>query len=337
MKLVLTGATGLLGNNVARLAVLLGHQVTCPVRKLGDRSLVDLQVSPVLVDFEAASQEPAVAKSAPTVWDELLKGCDAVVHSAALIHIGWQRQLESQRANVDLTDQIAAAACRAGVRFVHISTVDTLGYSVDGTPVAEGTRQPAKPASAYVRSKSAAEVVIQNWVQQGLDAVVLHPGFMLGPWDWKPSSGKMIWAIAKRQIPLAPAGGCSAVDVRNVARGVVQAITHGQKGQHYVLGGHNLTYVDLFREIAQVTNTVPPRWRLGPVVAAMAGWAGDLWTRISGNETDLNSALVRMGQLQHFYSSAKAVRELGYEVSPLQPAIRTAWDFLQSQSLATSR
>lgn len=329
MKLVLTGATGLLGNNVVRLAVEAGHEVVCPVRRLGDRSLVGVPVSQVLVDFEAASRSPSPASS-KSIWDDIVDGCEAVIHSAALIHIGWQRQAESHSANVDLTEQIAASVQRTGARLIHISTVDTLAYSVNGQPVSEETRRPSKPASAYVRSKTAAEVVVKNCVTQGLDAVILHPGFMLGPWDWKPSSGKMLWAIAKRQIPLAPGGGCSAVDVRDVAQGVLNAVVRGGKGQQYILGGHNLSYVELFREIAAVTSVRPPRWRVGPVVAALAGWFGDTWSRISGRETDLNSALVRMGQLRHYYSSEKAIRELGYQISPIQPAILAAWQFLQT-------
>lgn len=331
MKLVLTGATGLLGNNVARLAVAAGHEVVCPVRRLEDRSLVGVPVSQVQVDFEAGSR-PQTSTSSKSVWDDIIGGCDAVIHSAALIHIGWQRQAESHSANVDLTEQIAASAQRAGARLIHISTVDTLAYSVDGQPVSEDIRQPAKPASAYVRSKSAAEVVVKNRVAQGLDAVILHPGFMLGPWDWKPSSGKMLWAIAKRQIPLAPAGGCSAVDVRDVAQGVLNAVVRGGRDEQYILGGHNVSYVELFRELAAVANVRPPRWRVDSVAAALAGWFGDAWTRISGRETDVNSALVRMGQLRHYYSSDKAIRELGYKISPLQPAIKDAWQFLQKLS-----
>lgn len=340
MKFVLTGATGLLGNNIARIAVAAGHEVVCPVRKLGDRSLDGVPVTQVQIEFDTPRSRSNAGKASmpptkwtPSPWDELLSNCDAVIHSAALIHIGWQRQEESWGANVELTNQIAAAARNANCRMVHISTVDTLGYSVDGRQVAEGVRRPAKPASAYVRSKSAAEQVVQQWVAQGLNAVVIHPGFMVGPWDWKPSSGKMIWAVAKRQIPMAPGGGCSVADVRNVAQAVVNAVTRGAPGEHYILGGHNLRYTELFREIAAVTGTRPPRWRVGPVVAVVAGWIGDCWTRLRGHETDLNSALVRMGQLRHFYSSEKAVQELGYEVGPLRPAIEAAWKFLREHAV----
>lgn len=322
MRLVLTGATGLLGNNVARLALAAGYHVVCPVRRPDDRSLRDLAVESVVMDAAVAAAD----------WEGILAGADAVIHSAAMIHIGWTQQEASYSANVQWTERLGMAARRVGCRLVHISTVDTLAYSVDGQGVTENQRQPAKPASAYVRSKTAAEQVVHSLVDQGLDAVILHPGFMLGPWDWKPSSGKMLQAIARGQIPLVPAGGCSAVDVRDVARGVLSAIERGVAGEHYILAGHNLSYRELFREMASVVGSRPPRLPLGPGIAWMAGQAGDLWTKLSRRETDLNSAMVRMGQLRHFYSSEKAAQGLGYGIGPLLPAIQAAWDFLRAPS-----
>jgi dihydroflavonol-4-reductase len=301
---------------------------------LDDRSLADVPVQQVKVDF--ATESPARGdgrSSEPTVWDRLVGDCDAVIHSAAFIHIGWRFQEESRRVNADLTQRIAEAAERTGRRFVHISTVDTLAYSPSGDLVEETQRQPAKPGSAYVTSKTEAEQRVERMVQQGLDAVILHPGFMVGPWDWKPSSGKMIWAVAKRQIPLAPGGGCSAVDVRDVAHGVLAAATTGATGARYILAGHNLSYRDLFAQIAAVVGQSPPKLKLGPWIAAAAGSAGDAWTRISGRETDINSALIGMGQLRHYYSSDKAIRDLGYQIQPLRPALQDAWEFLQAQRI----
>jgi dihydroflavonol-4-reductase len=339
MRMMLTGATGLLGNNVARLAVRQGFDVVCPVRRLGDRSLADLPVRQCQVDFDqeppavVAGKDPGdVSPPVPSVWDSLVADCDVVVHSAAMIHIGWRQQAESRRVNVDLTERIAQAALRAGRRLVHISTVDTLAYSQAGEPVTETQRLPAKPGSAYVTSKTEAEARIQSLIPQGLDAVILHPGFMVGPWDWKPSSGKMIWAIAKRQIPLTPGGGCSAVDVRDVAQGILHAATRGTSGARYILAGHNLSYRDLFAEIAAVVGQRPPWGSLGRLMAMAAGAAGDAWTGVSGRETDLNSALIQMGQLRHYYSSEQAIQQLGYQLSPLRPALQDAWEFLRAHS-----
>ncbi len=319
MRLILTGATGLLGNNIARQAVEAGHTVVAPVRNLDDPALADLQLELV------SNQRPLDQD-----WDSLLHGADAIVHSAALIHIGWHQQEQSREVNVEWTRRLAEAAYRVGCRFIHVSTVDTLGYSRDGQPVNEMQREPTKPRSAYVTSKTLAEQVVLGMVNQGLHAVVVHPGFMLGPWDWKPSSGKMMLAIAKRQIPLAPRGGCSVVDVRDVARGVLNAIDLGTPGENFILAGHNLSYQELFQKIAKVVGSKPPPWRLGPVVAGLAGAGGDLWAKITGRESELNSAMVQMGQLKNFYTSEKAERVLGYRISPLEPALTAAWDFLRS-------
>lgn len=319
MRLVLTGATGLLGNNIARMACENGWEVICPVRRSGDRSLVDVPVTQVPFDFSPGQD-----------WRPVLTGADVVVHSAAMIHIGWRQQRESQRVNVDVTRDLASAARDLKQRFVHISTVDTLAYSRDGSPIVEGIRQPEKPASAYVTSKRAAEALIDSMAGDGLDAVVIHPGFMLGPWDWKPSSGKMLQAIAGGKIPLAPGGGCSAVDVRDVARGVITAAEKAKSGEHYIMAGHNVSYRELFAHMGAVVGRRPPRGTVGPVVAWVAGKLGDLGAALTGKESDLNSALVQMGQLRHFYSSEKAEHELGYQISPLVPAIESAWKFLAS-------
>lgn len=319
MRLVLTGATGLLGNNIARMACEIGWEVICPVRRSGDRSLLDVPVTQVPVDFSPGQD-----------WKTVLDGADAVVHSAALIHIGWHQQAESYRVNVEVTRELAETAWGLGQRFVHISTVDTLAYSPDGTPISEGMLQPEKPASAYVKSKKAAEAEIDGMARDGLDAIIIHPGFMLGPWDWKPSSGKMLQAIAHGKIPLAPRGGCSAVDVRDVARGVINAAEKAKSGEHYIMAGHNVSYRELFAHMGTVVGRRPPRGTVGPVVAWVAGKLGDLGAALTGKESDLNSALVQMGQLRHFYSSEKAEHELGYRISPLVPAIESAWKFLAS-------
>jgi len=296
--------------------------VVCPVRQLQTAALAGLPVEEVTAEFSGRFD-----------WRPLLDGIEAVIHSAALIHIGWTKLAEAREVNVAGTQRLAEAAAGQDCRFIHISTVDTLAYSSDGRPVDERQLQPSKPDCTYVRTKREAEQVIEDCVKKGLNAVIVHPGFMLGPWDWKPSSGKMLLAIAKRQIPLAPRGGCSVADVRDVAAACLNALDRGQAGEHFILGGHNLSYLELFREMAQVVGQRPPTRSLPSGVAVVAGAAGDLWARLSGREGDLNSALIRMGQLQHYYDSSKAVGSLDYRIGPLQPMIADAWEFVGSRHL----
>ena len=135
--------------------------------------------------------------------------------------------------------------------------------------------------------------------------------------------------IAKQFIYFAPAGGFSVVDVRDVAEGVVSAIKHGRTGQRYILAGENMTYFDLWVLMAKVMERRPPKKKLPDWLAATAGRAGDLVARFSRTEPLINSAATQMGQMFHWYSSEKAIRELGYQIGSVEDGLRDAWDWFK--------
>ena len=319
MRILLTGATGFLGNNLLVDLLGAGHEVTATLRHSSDRRPLDgLDVSRAVVDLTENSEV------APLVGQH-----DAVIHAAAMIHLGWSKIAESHRVNVDATQTLAAAARRHGIRMVHVSTVDALGMVEPDSPGDETRTEPPKPACAYVVSKRAAEAAFLDEVHLGLDGVIVNPGFMVGPRDWKPSSGEMMLTIAKQFMPLAPAGGCSVADVRDVARGVRQALELGVAGQRYILGGHNVTYLKLWTEMAKLCQRRPPVGKLPTWIAKIAGGAGDLIGRVAHEEPQLNSAVVAMGQIHHWYLSDKAVRDLDYHFGDYLAALEDAWDWFQ--------
>jgi dihydroflavonol-4-reductase len=154
---------------------------------------------------------------------------------------------------------------------------------------------------------------------------------MFGPWDWKPSSGRMILEVAKAGVPFSPPGGSSVCDVRDVAQGVVAALRRGRSGKRYVLGGENITYFDLWCLIADATGTRRPRWKLGPVLQTLAGGAGDLWGKVARKEPELNSAAIKISTYYHYFSSRLAEEELGYTYRPARESIAAAKDWFQQQ------
>jgi len=273
MKIFLTGATGLLGNNVLRDLLSRGISVRCltrtpidqppaSLRDLGpmDNGQGDTDGELELVQGQLTQQDD---------WRPWIEGCQGVIHSAGSVHIGWRKLETSRKINVVPTERIAKACQTLGVRMIHVSTVDTLAHSLDGTAADEQTRHPLNPPNNYVVSKTEAEKAVMMACQNGLDGVVVHPGFLLGPYDWKPSSGKMLISISKKEIPLAPIGGCSAVDVRNVSQGICNAIEKAKSGENYILGGVNLHYKELFERTAKVIDVRPPKMILLPVIAGI--------------------------------------------------------------------
>jgi dihydroflavonol-4-reductase len=166
---------------------------------------------------------------------------------------------------------------------------------------------------------------------KGHQAAIVHPGFMLGPWDWKPSSGRMILEVAKRWTPLAPAGGCSVCDVRDVAQGVLAVLERSAFGRQFILAGDNLTYFDLWNRFAKALGKTGPLTTLRLPGQWLAGLFGDTISRFMSQESDLNSAAIRMSSQYHWYSSQKAMRELDYQPRPAQEAIRAAIDWFQQR------
>ncbi|MFN6108988.1 MAG: NAD-dependent epimerase/dehydratase family protein [Planctomycetota bacterium] len=319
MRVLLTGATGFLGNNLLRLLVAEGHEVQLTLRPgAGGRALAGLKFDPVPGDL--TNVERLLAESSDF---------DVLIHAAAMIQIGWSRLVESRQVNVTATERLAEFCRLKKRRMIHVSTVDTLAHAPDGRPRTESDREPGKPPISYVQSKREAEQKMLEQIEQGLDGIIIHPGFMLGPWDWKPSSGAMLLAIAGGPTPLAPAGGCSAVDVRDVADGILKAVDRGRRGERYILGGENLSYLELWQKMARaVGKRNGPRAKLPNWLAGIAGRVGDLAGKWMRQEPQVNSGATAMGQLQHFYSSEKAISQLGYRIGSLDDAIDDEWQFL---------
>jgi len=318
MRVLLTGATGFLGNNLLRRLLQAGHEVQITLRPgAGGRALDGLNYDPVYGDL--ADVQRLVSE---------VSDFDVLIHSAALIQIGWSRLEESRRVNVEATARLAEFCRRTGRRMIHVSTVDTLAHAPDGQPRAETDREPNKPSISYVVSKREAERKMEQQIAEGLDGIIIHPGFMLGPWDWKPSSGEMMLAIANGPTPLAPAGGCSAVDVRDVAAGIIAAMERGRSGERYILGGENLSYLELWQKMAAAVGKRGPRGKLPNWIARTAGAFGDIAAKLMRKEPVVNSGATAMGQLNHFYSSEKAASELGYRSGSLDEAVEAEWRFL---------
>jgi len=179
----------------------------------------------------------------------------------------------------------------------------------------------------YVTSKREAEQAVECEADAGLDAVIVNPNFVLGPWDWKPSSGRMLLEIARGRGVMAPPGGNDFCDARDVAGGILAAAERGQSGRRYILGGVPLSYVDAWRLFAQATGVraplaVTPKWLL-----SAAGLAGDAWGRVWSNEPDVNSAATAISARPHHYSSARAIAELGYHVRDIRETIADTWNW----------
>jgi len=325
---VITGASGLLGGNIA--AELRNRRVQ--VRAIRRRStktehLADLDIEWVFGDLDD-----------PPSLENAFRGADVVFHSAAAVGVSPTVTPALRKANVDGTAAVLGAVRKARVkRLVHVSSVVAVGLSTDGRPCTEDTPwnfAEYKLDDGYCQTKRQAEELVNAAARADVDAVIVNPGFMIGPRDARPSSGRVLVDLVKGKIPIYPGGKNCFVDVRDVARGSVAAWERGKRGRRYILGGENLAYRDLFQRIARAGGVKPPRLPAPRMAAIAAGLAGDMFQRMTGREPVFGSVEARYAYTDRFvFSSERAERELGYRRSPIDDAIRDALAWFRAQGM----
>jgi dihydroflavonol-4-reductase len=327
MKAVVTGASGLLGGNLAVLLRERGAEVRATRR--GSTRVDHLDGHGIeWVDADLGSA---------TSLAEAFAGADVVFHCAAAVDIKRTITRELVRSNVDGTRNVLAAARAIGLsRLVHCSTVGAVGLSEDGDPCTEDSRWNFADhdlADGYVTTKRWSEDLVMAAAEVDLDAVVVNPTYMFGPFDPRPSSGKMIVEVVKGRVPGWTTGYNNFVDVRDVARGMILAAERGARGRRYILSGENMSYREVMQRIAAVAGVSPPRLGIPRWAAAVIGAVGDVQER-TGSEAFINSVSVAYGFTPRFiFSCARARAELGYEPGPIEPAIADAITWFRARGM----
>lgn len=324
---VVTGASGLLGANLAAELIAQGHTVTATRRPSTDTSsLADLPIEWVCADLGSVAE-----------LRDVFAGADVVFHCAACVSTRRTITPAISAVNVDATRAVVEAAIAVGTpRLVHTSTANTIGPTPDGSPADEQTPwgwDSVGLAGAYPVTKRRGELLVQAACGE-LDAVIVNPTYLVGPRDARPSSGRLIIEIANRRIPYWTPGYNNFADVSEVARGMIAAWLRGNRGERYILGGQELTYRDYLELVARVVGVDPPRRRLPYPVAWIGGRAGDLIEAVTGRQTTVNSMSVGYAYTGRYrYRSDKAVRELGYVLAPIEPAIRNAVSWFRARGM----
>jgi dihydroflavonol-4-reductase len=275
---------------------------------------------------------------------EALAGRDVVFHTAAYFREYYQSahhwpKLEA--INIRGTLALAETARARGIRrLVNTSSSGTIGFGADGSPGDEDTSPgPIAHENLYFKSKIVAAERLRDFAaRSGLEVVQVLPGWMFGPWDAAPTaSGRLVLDFLAGALPAVPPGGTNAVDARDVAFGMIRAAEHGRSGHSYILGGGFVTLRDITDILSQVTGLPAPRRHIPyPVAWAYAALA-QTWARMTGGETLVSVAAVRMMQARLRVSSAKAKREFAWRHRPLHETLRDEVAWYRSHAMGRER
>jgi dihydroflavonol-4-reductase len=315
------GSTGCIGNNIVRACLDAGWTVRAFHRSpIGNKTwmLKDLDVQHVIGDL----RDPVALRSA-------MQGCDIVFHAAAYypLHSLHMRRSLCEAAT-EMRAVLSAAAFARVPRLVYTSTLTTLGPPGEAGRLAdEGDfYMPGSSGSAYFESKWAMEAEAWRAIAEGLPIVIVNPAAVFGPWDVKPTTGRILLSVAKQRLPVWLDLAINIVDARDVAQGQLLAASCGRIGQRYILGGDNLTVREALVLAAQEAGVAPPRWRMPLGLLSAVVQIGEAVSRLP---------FVEPLPLEHFKTlrewraldTGKARQELGYTARPLRETVRDtlAW------------
>jgi len=326
MRALVTGATGFVGSAVARALLQQGWEVRALVRR-GSllRNLQSLSAEIVTGDFaDRASLERA------------LTDCGALFHVAADYRLGVRDPEQLYRTNVEGTRCLLQAAQAAPLtRIVYTSSVATIGLPADGSPGREDTPVTLEDMIGhYKRSKFLAEAVVRESAQSGTPVIIVNPSTPIGPGDIKPTpTGQMVLDAANGRTPAYVDTGLNIVHVDDVAAGHLLAYEHGRIGERYILGGEDMSLREILAEISRLAGRAPPRIRLPRAPLVPIAYAAELLARITGGSTRITVESLRMARKRMYFSSDKAVRELGYRWRPPSRAFEDAVRWFRVQGL----
>ncbi len=322
MEVFVTGANGLLASHVIRRLLDSGQRVTGLIR------------DPRRFQFpgeEGVNLIPADLRDSDR-YRQALKDCDAVVHIAAYTSPSGRDYGDYHRVNVEGTRLLLEACVEAGVRrFVQVSTANSFGYGSREEPGHE--ELPMKSPftqSFYALSKKEADLLVRSYADR-MQVSLVHPTFMIGAYDARPSSGAIV-LMGSRRVVWVPPGGKNFVNASDAAAAVIAALERGAPGRSYLVAGENLTYGEFFRRLNAGQRRQPlyvplPSWMLRGL-----GRLGD-WARLVGVSTALSSANLGSLCITNFYGSERMRSELGVEPGPIDTGITEAVSWFRKEGM----
>lgn len=312
MRVLVTGADGLLGTNIVRYLLEKGHDVSVFLMKgSASTTLNGLNIQSFygnILDTET--------------MNDAFEGQDAVIHVAASTKIYPAKSEIVRKINIDGTKNVVAACEKFGLKkMVYIGS----GSSVNSEKGVSGESY----GLDYIQSKFEALQFIQDKAKTGFPVTSVLPTFMVGPYDFYAGSGKMILSVASGKLKFYTDGGRNFVHVRAVAAAAVHAIELGEVGKTYLASGENLMYKDFFSIVAKVAGVPAPKMQIPSFLVLIAGRVGQFFQDLLKKEMLLNWPVARISCEKQFVDGKSAAQALNIPQIPVETAVQDCYTWFK--------
>jgi dihydroflavonol-4-reductase len=318
--ILVTGATGHIGNVLVRMLKTKGEQVRALVLPGEDLRCLD--------GMEVEIVEGDVTQ--PSTLIQAMKGVQNVYHLAGMISIMPGENNILRHVNVQGTINIIQACVRAGVqRMVYTSSIHAVARVPQGITIDETIPfDPENSCGEYDRSKAEASLAVLDASQQGLDAVIVCPTGVIGPYDYRRSEmGQLILDCVDNKPQFYVDGAYDFVDVRDVAAGMILANENGRKGEAYILSGERITVDKLLTVVQKTAHLRFLKLRIPMTIARFMAKFTPTYYRLSHTKPRFTTYSLQTLESNSVISHAKAQRELGYQPRSLKITLADTVDW----------
>lgn len=314
MKVLVTGADGLLGNNLVR--ELLKNKFNVNVLLLPNTNAIALKELPVTIHYGDVS---TITKS----LEDAVSYSEAIFHCAAITELNANKDL-MEKVNVLGTKNIIDLALKYSIkRLVFVGSASSFEYGNLKNPGTEkNSFSKIYKGMSYMETKhKAMNLVIEAINKKNLNAVIVAPTFMLGPFDTRPSSGELILKYLKHNLKFTSPGGRNFVHVNDVAVAMIHALTKGQTGECYLLGGKNLSYAEFFTKLYKVAGKNKKIKKIPRILFYLAGVIFSI-IKLFFKKIKFDFKFLRIITLDAYYDNSKAINDLQMPQTSIDVAIK---------------
>jgi nucleoside-diphosphate-sugar epimerase len=317
-----TGASGLLAINVIEDLLLQKYNVIGLLRNKKKFPLPENESLEIILGD--------ITK--PETYEEAIKKSEVVIHIAAITDQNIKEYSIYKKVNVEASKTLLKKSIQNNVEvFINVSSANAFGY---GSLANLGSEKKSIKApfhkSLYAQSKLEAqnEVFRQGNAQHTTKVITVNPTFMIGKYDTKPSSGRIVLSAYKKKIIFYPPGGKSFINVKDAAQTIRKAIHLGEHGESYLLSGENLSYKEFYHKVTKALDQKSRLVRIPKILLYGIGYIGSC-ARFLGVKTEVSATNLKTLCISNFYSNEKAREKLDHLQEPIENGIHDAIEWFE--------